>query len=138
TAALGAGSYSFKAKYVGDDNYAASPFSDDEPLTINQGTSSVSTNIRNAAGGSVIPLNSLQPLGTSAYDTASVTGSPAAFPPIGNVAFYFSTDGGVTYTLFTTLPFTTLFRSTAALGAGSYSFKAKYVGDGNYAASSLS
>ena len=50
TAALTAGGYSFIGVYSGDSNYASSVGAV-EPLTVNQGSSGVSTVIDDAAGG---------------------------------------------------------------------------------------
>ena len=133
TASLPAGSYSFEAQYLGDGNYQESPMSAPEPLTINQGSSSVSTAISDSGGGVVTSV-----LGEKVYDTATVTGTPAAFAPTGNVKYYFSTDGGTTYSLFDTEPVGTQSINTASLPAGSYSFEAQYSGDSNYAASPMS
>ncbi|MGC2543258.1 MAG: Ig-like domain-containing protein, partial [Candidatus Sulfotelmatobacter sp.] len=133
TASLAAGSYSFEAQYLGDGNYQQSPMSAPEPLTINQGSSSVSTAISDSGGGVVSSV-----LGEKVYDTATVTGTPAAFAPTGNVKYYFSTDGGTTYSLFDTEPVGTQSINTASLPAGSYSFEAQYSGDSNYAASPMS
>ena len=102
-------------------------------MTINQGSSSVSTAISDSGGGVVSSV-----LGEKVYDTATVTGTPAAFAPTGNVKYYFSTDGGTTYSLFDTEPVGTQSINTASLPAGSYSFEAQYSGDSNYAASPMS
>src|SRR5262249_60880937 len=69
---LGAGSDTFQASIAADANYVAST-SSPEPFTIDQGTLTVTTTLHNATGGATIPLNSHQALGTSAYDTASIT-----------------------------------------------------------------
>ena len=52
TAALTAGSYSFIGVYSGDSNYTGYTGAV-EPLTINQGSSSVSTAIYDSTGGAV-------------------------------------------------------------------------------------
>jgi hypothetical protein len=149
TPALRAGSYQFTAVYSGDDKYAASPPSAPEPLTITQGSSSTATVILAAGGGPPTMT-----LGESVFDTATVTGSPVAFPPSGTVTYTFTgaalagltvpagwdqagqtglTAWTETVTLVNgTVPDSAL---TPALPAGSYQFTASYSGDGNYAAS---
>ncbi len=52
--------------------------------------------------------------------------------------YYFSTDGGATYSLFDTEPVGIQTTNTASLPAGSYSFEAQYLGDGNYQESPMS
>ena len=133
TASLVPGSYSFEAQYLGDGNYPESPMSAPEPLTINQGSTSVSTAISDSGGGVVTSV-----LGEKVYDTATVTGTPAAFAPTGNVKYYFSTDGGTTYSMFDTEPVGAQSINTSSLAAGSYSFEAQYLGDGNYQESPMS
>ena len=140
---LAAGSYSFRAVFTsGDSNFGGST-STCEPLTINAGTSSTATVIKNAVGGTTVagPL----PLGSSVFDTATVTPTPATFTPAGSVA----------YTFFTSVDCTT--GGTAAgggalvagvppnsatqgpLAAGSYSFRAVFTsGDSNFGGSTSS
>jgi hypothetical protein len=146
TPALPAGSYQFTASYSGDGNYATSPPSAPEPLTINRGTSSTATVILAAGGG---PPTST--LGKSVFDTATVTGAPAAFPPSGTVTYTFTgaqlanltpPPGWVVINATTWQETVTLVNGqvpdsalTPALRAGSYQFTAAYSGDGNYAAS---
>src|SRR5260221_14069280 len=69
------------------------------------------------------------------HDEADVTGSPAAFAPTGTVTYYFSSDGGATYSVFDTEAVGTDSISTGSLAAGSYSFYAVYSGDSNYSGS---
>ena len=101
-------------------------------LTVNQATTSVSTAISDSSGGAVTSV-----LGEEVYDTATVSGTPAAFAPTGNVNYYLSTNGGA-YSLFDTEPVGTQSLNTASLPAGSYSFEAQYLGDGNYQESPMS
>ena len=51
TQALGAGSYSFRARFAGDANYNAVPGADVacEPLTVDKGTLSIVTKIHDAS-----------------------------------------------------------------------------------------
>src|SRR5262249_9298480 len=71
TPALPAGGYQFQASYSGDGNFQGS-ISGPEPLTINRGSSTTATAIRDAATNQ--PPSRI--LGESVYDTATVTGSP--------------------------------------------------------------
>ena len=134
--ALPAGTdYVFSARYSGDQNYTGSTSpTGSELLTINKASSSVSTLIYNASTNKAI--SGSQPLGTSVYDTAMVTGTP--FTPTGTVTYEFFTtingsgtpvDQTVTLNANGTVPNST---PTAALAAGSYSFIAVYSGDSNY------
>src|SRR6202795_2886411 len=125
-----AGSYSYIGVYSGDSNYTGYTGAV-EPLTINQGSSSVSTAIFDSTGGAVTSV-----LGESVYDTATVTGSPCT--PSGTVTYEFFTtingtgshvDQTVTLNANGTVPNSAV---TAALMAGSYSYIAVYSGDSNY------
>ena len=78
-------------------------------------------------------------LGEQVYDTATVTGTPAAFTPTGYVQYYMSTDGGgIRARSGSEEPVGTQSINTASLPAGSYSFEAQYLGDGNYQQSPMS
>ncbi len=135
TAGLTAGSYSFIAYYSGDSNYTGYAGAV-EPLTINKGSSNVSTTILDCGGGAVTSA-----LGEKVYDTATVTGTP--FTPTGTVTYYFYNTASPVYG--TTTPVGTPQKvtlnangsvpnsaTTAALGAGGYSFIGVYSGDSNY------
>jgi len=139
TAALTAGSYAYVGVYSGDGNYTGYVGAV-EPLTISQSSSSVGTAIDNAATGAAISGD--QPLGTSVYDTATVTGG--AFAPTGTVTYYFYNTASPVYG--TTVPVSTQTVTlssgavpnsavTAALAAGSYAYVTVYSGDGNYTGS---
>jgi hypothetical protein len=133
---LAAGSYSFEAQYNGDGNYAASPMSAAEPLSIYKGSvghgrPGVSTAIFDSTGGAVTGA-----LGEQVYDTTAVSGTP--FTPTGTVTYEFFktidgtgpyTDQTVTLNADGTVPNSAL---TSALVAGSYSFIGVYSGDSNY------
>jgi len=130
TAGLTAGSYSYIGVYRGDSNYKGYTGAV-EPLTVNQGSSSLSTAIYDSGGGSVTGA-----LGEQVYDTATVTGAP--FTPTGTVTYEFFTIGTgsgtpsstQTVTLVNgTVPNSAL---TAGLTAGSYSYIGVYRGDSNY------
>jgi hypothetical protein len=128
-----AGSYSYIGVYSGDSNYAGSTGAV-EPLTVNKGSSSVSTAIYDSGGGAVTGA-----LGEKVYDTATVSGTP--FTPTGTVTYEFfttlngtgpQTDQTVTLNANGTVPNSAV---TAALMAGSYSYIGVYSGDSNYAGS---
>src|SRR5208337_2866506 len=89
TAALMAGSYSYIGVYSGDSNYTGFTGAV-EPLTVSQGTSSVSTAIFDSGGGAVSGA-----LGEKVYDTATVSGTP--FTPTGTVTYYFYTTASPVY-----------------------------------------
>jgi uncharacterized repeat protein (TIGR01451 family) len=150
TPPLPAGSdYVFIASYSGDGNYHSS-ISGFEPLIIRPGSSTTATTILDATTGS--PPTGIA--GESVLDTATVTGSPAAFPPTGTVIYIFTGpqlaglivpagwDQAGQTSLTTWTQTVTLSgglvpdsAATPALPAGSYQFLASYSGDGNYAGS---
>jgi hypothetical protein len=136
--AAGISAYSFKAHYNGDSNYLPAD-SACEPLTVDKGTSSVATTLHKA-DHSVVAVGGSVDLGTVMHDLATVTVS-GSFAPTGNVAFTFYGNGtcegtgasagsialdgaspGVAHPS----------DSTAALAAGTYAFKASWIGDNNY------
>ena len=135
---LAAGSYSFRATYNGDSNYAVSTGAC-EPLTVTQAGTSTATTIHNVTNHNV-GVTSV-PLGSTVDDSATVTGTAFGAP-----------TGDVTFTWFTaasnctgnsvgagTVPLVAgvAHPSTAfgPLAAGSYSFRATYNGDTNYTTS---
>ena len=67
-----------------------------EPLTINAGTTTTATVIQRAAID--LPMTGALPLGSSVFDTSTVTPTPATFTPTGSVAYTFFTDGTCTGT----------------------------------------
>ncbi len=131
---LQAGSYTFAASSSGDNNYIVNA-SGPEPLTINKGSSSISTAIKDSSGGAVTGT-----VGEQVYDTAAVSGTP--FTPTGTVMYDFYNTANPVYG--TTTPVTTQTvtlsagggvpnsATTAALSAGSYAYIGVYSGDGNY------
>ena len=134
---LAAGAYSFVAVYSGDANYQGST-SAVEPLVVQQGTSSAATVVVDA---NHVAISSPVPLGTTVADTATVAGTPAAFPPTGTVTYQFfttvdgtgtHTDQTVTLNLDGSVPDSVLH---GPLAAGAYSFIAVYSGDNNYSSS---
>jgi hypothetical protein len=154
TGPLPAGNYAFTAAYSGDPNYTGSD-SPVEPIVIDPGSSATATAILTADGGT---LPSPVPLGTIVRDTATVTGSPAVFPPTGTVTYTFTGTNGTslagltpppswtvsaddfTWTKTVTLNGGTVPESdvTPPLPEGTYAFTAAYGGDGNYTGSSSS
>ncbi len=134
---LGPGSYSFNATITGDSNYnPATVTSSCEPFTVSKGTTITSTTLKNVAGNSTIPNGSHLPLGSSVYDTTSVTPTPAG-TPTGTVTYQFYT-GSLTCAgspTTETLPVGTQSSNHNALGAGDYGFVAVYSGDSNYSGS---
>ena len=136
---LAAGSYSFRAIFTsGDSNFGAST-SVCEPLTISAGTTVTATVIKNAAGGATV--TGALPLGSSVFDTATVTPTPAGFTPTGSVAYTFFSNGTCDGTgtaagggaLVAGLPPNS--NTEGPLAAGSYGLEAVYSGDANYAGS---
>ena len=128
---LAAGSYGFKATYVGDTNFAGST-GECEPLTVGKGTPTVDTTLHNAAGDGVVANTTHLPLNSGLYDVASLSNG-TGFPFTGTVTFEFftnSTCGGTPASAQTGVSITgsTAQSSThSSLGAGSYSFDARYV-----------
>src|SRR5262249_22783860 len=130
--------------------------SDAEPLAIGPGSSNVATVIMAAPNGP--PINGVQPLGTSVFDTATVTAPvtrsrATGITPTGTVTYTFTgaalatltvpqgwhqagLTGQTTWTHTVTLdPLTgTVPPSdpTGALPAGSFVFTATYSGDTNF------
>ncbi len=137
TDALAAGTYAFKAKWAGDSTYDGNT-SSCENFTVNQGTTSVTTELHKA-DHSVVAVGGHVDLGTIMHDKATVTVS-GSFDPSGNVSFTFYNNNNCSGQ---GTPFGTVALSgnpgvahpsdsTGALGAGDYSFKASWPGDTNY------
>ncbi len=133
---LAAGAYSFVAVYSGDSNYTGST-SPVEPLTISQGSTTTATEILNSTRGRLTGMP-----GELVFDTATVTGSPAAFTATGTVTYQFFTNGSGSGTPTSTQTVTLNADGTVPdsevhgpLAAGVYSFVAVYSGDSNYTGS---
>ena len=144
TAALAAGSYSYEALYSGDSNYAGST-SACEPFSVGAstgGTTTISTALKNVSGNTTITDSSTVPLGTSVYDTTTLTPSASSPIPTGTVTYSFF-DNATCYSTAASTQKVTLNSNgtvpnssdTAALAAGSYAFQATYSGDTNYTGS---
>jgi uncharacterized repeat protein (TIGR01451 family) len=128
---LGAGSYSFDARYVAgeNDNYATSDWSGCEPFTVGATAPSASTTLKNVATNATIPNGSTLPHGSSVYDTAQIT-APDSFPLTGTVTFGFFKNGTCTGTPASVQSGVAVGSNSAATGpldAGSYAFQAMYV-----------
>jgi uncharacterized repeat protein (TIGR01451 family) len=131
---LGAGSYSFDARYVAgaNDNYPTSDWSACEPLTINQGSLTASTTIKNAADDSTV--DGTLPLGSSVYDTTQLSGGVEGFDPAGTISYRFFQNGdcsGEGSSAGTGVALGGKSDTQGPLGAGSYSFDARYVAGAN-------
>ena len=129
---LGAGSYSFKAKYVaGSDPNFNGATSSCEPLTINKATPSISTTVEDK-NGSTIDNTHPAAVGTEVHDTASLTGTTGFSLAEGaTVTYHFYTnnncEGTPTNETVTVAANGSVPDSAAqTLGAGSYSYSATY------------
>ncbi len=106
----------------------------DAVLQATQITSMTTTEVHNGANGA--PWANTNTTGSSALDTATVTGGSGSLAPTGTVTFTFFTNGSCSGPG-TTSPATTLMGGSAdstptgPLAAGSYSFLAMYSGDPN-------
>ena len=103
------------------------------PLAISQGSTGTATAIRDAATNQA-PSGAL---GESVYDTATVSGSPAAFTPTGTVTYQFFTtsNGSGPHTDQVVTLVNGAVPNSAVhgpLAAGAYSFIAVYSGDANF------
>jgi len=124
---LSAGTWYFKAIYTGDSNYLGSESgATDEPLTVNKASTTTTT----------LLSDSEITLGDSVTDTITVTGLGGIFPmPSGTVEFYVRKDA-LSWTLFSTKTLDAFGQATSdpytPTSAGTWYFKAKYLGDDNY------
>jgi hypothetical protein len=138
TVALAAGSYAFQASYSGDGNYKGST-SSCEGFGVAKASVLPGTVVDDAATSAA--WSGTEVTGTSAYDTATVTGV-ASFTPSGSVTYRLYATGtcagtaSSTQTVSLSGGLVPSSAKTAALGAGAYSFEASYSGDGNYTGSS--
>src|SRR5690242_5982774 len=136
---LGPGDYSFEAQYLSgnDQNYSDSDVSDCEPFTVNKAQLTVTTKVHDASHTDI--TNSSVALGSVVHDTAKLSGTVAGQTPAAiTFAFYSQADcaGSPTAVANTGADQgdATAVRSaaSAALDAGSYSYKASVAGDSNY------
>jgi uncharacterized repeat protein (TIGR01451 family) len=136
SAALGAGSYSYKASVAGDANYLGDS-SDCENFSVGKAQLTATTKVHdsnhNDITGTSVPVSSI------VHDTAKLSGVVAGKTPAAiTFAFYSQADcaGSPTAVANTGADEgdATADRSaaSAALAAGSYSYKASVAGDANY------
>jgi uncharacterized repeat protein (TIGR01451 family) len=132
---LAAGSYGFKATYVGDVNFVGST-GECEPLTVTKGTPTTATTLHNASSGAVVENGSHLPIQSGLYDVATLSGG-SGFPFSGTVTFEFFNNSTCTGTPASTQTGVSVSGSTAQssthsnLNAGNYAFDAKYVAGAN-------
>ena len=134
---LAAGSYSFKAHYNGSTNYAVAD-SACEPLTVQQATPTVATEIHNGSNhsagvtsvalGSTVHDKATFPARWAASRSRARSTSPSTRVRIATTGGSAS-GSGVALVSGVADPSS----SQGPLGAGSYSFKAHYNGSTNYA-----
>ena len=136
SAALGAGSYSYKASVADNANYLGDS-SDCENFSVGKAQLTATTKVHDSSHtditGSSVPVSSI------VHDTAKLSGIVAGKTPAAiTFAFYSQADcAGDAVTVANTGADegdATADRSaaSAALGAGSYSYKASVAGDANY------
>jgi uncharacterized repeat protein (TIGR01451 family) len=144
TGALGAGSYSFHAKFVASNDPAHndSAFSTCEPFIVDQAQPGISTIVKDSQGNTIDNATHPASLGVVAHDTATLSGQ------VGSLGFA-GTPGTVTYKLYNTINCTGTAASsqdvtvtdpatvpnsndTAPLATGDYSYQATYNGNANY------
>jgi hypothetical protein len=132
---LGAGVYAFNAVYSGDTNYAGMQ-SDCEPFSVAKAGSTAATTVFDASTNKAMTGTAIS--GTSAFDTATVTGAPGVIPT-GTVIYTFFANG--TCSALGSTAETVMLTAAGAvpnsathgpLAAGSYSFQAVYSGDASY------
>ncbi len=138
---LAAGSYSFRAVYSGDANYAGST-SSCEPFVVAEGSAAAATTVFDAATNTA--WAGTEKTGASAFDTATVTGA-GGVTPTGTVTYTFFTNatcngtgtaaGTVALTGGGAVPNSNI---RGPLAVGGYAFRAVYSGDVNYAGSTSS
>jgi large repetitive protein len=135
---LQAGDYSYQAVYSGDGNYNGST-GDCEPFAVAKAPTSSATIVFDAATNAA--WSGSEATGSSAYDTAAVSGQQGAIVPTGTVTYKFFTNGGCnapadsSNTVSLNSGNVPNSSTHGPLPAGSYSFQAVYSGDGNYTGS---
>jgi hypothetical protein len=130
--ALAAGSYSFRATYVGDTNYKGST-SDCEPLTVDQARTTTVTKVKDAAGNDV--TNKAVLLNSFVHDSATVGPAVPGFPITGTVTYSLFSGDCVTGTKLIpdeTVPVGTDSTPYQVIATGAYAYSATYSGDSNY------
>ena len=136
SAALGAGSYSYKASVAGDANYLGDD-SDCENFTVNKAQLTATTKVHDSSHNDI--TNGSVALGSIVHDTAKLSGIVAGKTPAAiTFAFYSQADcGGSPVAVANTgadQGDATADRSaaSAALDAGSYSYKASVADNADY------
>ncbi len=136
TAALAAGDYSFAASLQSGDGNYGSVAPQCASFTVGPATPTVSQVVSDASSGK--PWSGSEATGASAYDTATLSGLVQGFTPSGTVTYSAYPGGGCDGAALLqdaeslasgAAPRST---TTAALVAGTYSFRAVYSGDHNY------
>ena len=138
---LAAGSYSYQAVYSGDNNFAGST-GPCEPFKIAQASSSTDTVVKDH-GGNVVDAANPAALGSQVHDTATVTSGNDSFTPSGTVTYHLysgldcNVDNAIGDPETVTMSGGSVPDSseTDPLAAGSYSYRAVYSGDNNFAGS---
>jgi hypothetical protein len=136
TAALGAGTYAFKAKWDGDSHYAGNT-SSCETFIVDKATVSITTQVHNASHSDI--TNTSVALNSVVHDTAHVTGGVSGFP-IPAISFTLTSNysgtcaAGAAVTLDGTDAGNSDPRTvdSAALTAGAYAYRAVVGSDSNY------
>jgi hypothetical protein len=138
SAALAAGSYSYRAVYSGDSNYLPT-YSACETFSVAAGPEVTAAAINDA--NTDAPWTGTEVTGAIAYGSSTVTGAPGVVPT-GTVTYEFFQNGTCAGNALTSSVETLTGNGgvpnsnvTAALGAGSYSYTATYSGDSSYLAS---
>ena len=131
---LAAGSYSFKAHYVGDSNYNSSDAAC-EPFTVDKAQLTVDTVVHDATD--LDKTNASVPLGSVMHDTATVSGGVQGFdvptPTFTLTSNYGEVcDQGASVANDGTEGSAAKSAASAALGAGSYAYRAQVAGNDNY------
>src|SRR5439155_1392765 len=128
SSSLGAGSYTYDASYAGDSNYndiAASAVTD-EPLTVDKGTLTLTTQIHNASHVNVGGAPHV-PLGSGVHDPTSFPARRASdLAPSGTVSFTFNGSPAGSGASETGIYATSA--ASSSLGAGNYTYDASYAG----------
>ena len=136
SSALDAGTYSTKASYSGDGNYAPAT-SSCASFLVQETASGVGTVVDDATLGA--PWTGSETIGASVYDTATVT-TVAGIAPTGTLTYDLYRDGtcsGSPVATSTVILSGGSVPSSSAqgdLGAGSHAYQGTYSGDSNYQA----
>ncbi|MGZ4390873.1 MAG: hypothetical protein ACXVRK_01945 [Gaiellaceae bacterium] len=133
TAALGAGSYAFRAQYFADSsdaNYSDSVPSVCEPFTVDKGTLTLATTIHDASHN-VVGGATHVPLGSVVHDNAKISGAVSGFAPTGAISFTLN-GNSVANKASAEAGFDATSVDSASLAAGSYTYQASIAADSNY------